>query len=181
MRASDSSSPVLILPGRGNSDPQHWQSLWEAANPGFQRVIQDEWERVECTAWQQRVESAVAAAGSGTVLAAHSLGCLLAVHWAAHARGRIRGALLVGVPDPSRASFPPELVGFAPVPMQKLPFASIVVASTNDVYGSWEYSRACAAAWGSRLVTIGAAGHINTASGFGPWHEGFALLDELRG
>ncbi|MGH8142109.1 MAG: RBBP9/YdeN family alpha/beta hydrolase, partial [Steroidobacteraceae bacterium] len=80
MRASDSSSPVLILPGRGNSDPQHWQSLWETANPGFHRVIQDEWERVDCTAWQQRLESAVAAAGPGTVLAAHRLVLLLAVH-----------------------------------------------------------------------------------------------------
>ncbi len=174
-----SSAPVLILPGRGNSDPQHWQSRWESAHPNFHRVMQDEWERPVCAAWLQRLEAAVAASGAGTVLVAHSLGCLLAAHWAAGARGRVQAALLVGVPDPLRPAFPPELEGFAPVPMQPLPFASIVVASTNDPYGSWEHSRDCASAWSSRLVTIGAAGHINTASGFGEWKEGLALLESL--
>ena len=179
MTAAD--TPVLLLPGRGNSDAQHWQSLWEAAHPNFHRVLQDEWEHPDCAAWRQRLEAAVAARGPGTVLAAHSLGCLLAAHWAAQSRGRVKAALLAGVPDPSRPTFPPGLTGFAPVPMQPLPFASIVVASTNDPYGRWEHSRDCAAAWGSRLVTIGAAGHINTSSGFGPWTQGLALLEELIG
>jgi hypothetical protein len=174
-----SSVPVLILPGRGNSDPQHWQSRWEAAQPNFRRVIQDDWERPVCAAWRQRLEAAVAASDAGTVLVAHSLGCLAAAHWAAGSRGRVKAALLVGVPDPLRPTFPPELVGFAPVPMRPLPFASIVVASTDDPYGSWEHSRACASAWGSQLVTIGAAGHINTASGFGEWKEGLGLLESL--
>ena len=180
-----SSAPVLILPGRGNSDPQHWQSRWEATHPHFHRVIQDEWERPACSAWLQRLEVAVIASGPGTVLVAHSLGCLLAVHWAARADarslGHVKAALLVGVPDPLRPAFPPELVGFEPVPMQALPFASIVVASTTDPYGSWEHSRDCAAAWSSRLVTIGAAGHINTASGFGDWKQGFKLLESSMG
>jgi hypothetical protein len=174
-----SSVRVLVLPGRGNSDPQHWQSLWERAHPSFRRVTQDEWQRPVCAQWLPRLEAAVAAAGAGTVLVAHSLGCLLAAHWSAAARGRVRAALLVGVPDPLRPAFPSEVVGFTPVPMQPLPFVSIVVASTNDPYGSWEHSRDCSAAWGSRLVTIGAAGHINTASGFGEWKEGLVLLESL--
>ncbi|MGZ7039032.1 MAG: alpha/beta hydrolase, partial [Thermoanaerobaculia bacterium] len=36
-----------------------------------------------------------------------------------------------------------------------------------------------AAAWGSRLVFIGDAGHINGASGYGPWPEGEAMLLEF--
>jgi len=30
-----SDTRVLILPGRGGSGPDHWQTHWEAANPGF--------------------------------------------------------------------------------------------------------------------------------------------------
>jgi predicted alpha/beta hydrolase family esterase len=37
-------APVQILPGLYNSGPQHWQSLWESANPDFVRVDQDVWD-----------------------------------------------------------------------------------------------------------------------------------------
>lgn len=39
----------------------------------------------------------------------------------------------------------------------------------------------CAQAWGSRVVRIGTAGHINAASQLGDWPEGFALLEPLTG
>jgi predicted alpha/beta hydrolase family esterase len=35
-------------------------------------------------------------------------------------------------------------------------------------------------AWGSEFMMIGEAGHINSASGFGDWPEGLALLNTLR-
>jgi hypothetical protein len=115
------------------------------------------------------------------VLVAHSLGCLLTVHWALETRLTAHAALLVGVPNPDRPSFPLEIRGFSPLPMRPLPFASIVVASSDDPYGSLEFARACAAAWGSRFVSVGAAGHINTASGYGEWPEGLQLLAQLTG
>jgi len=37
-----------------------------------------------------------------------------------------------------------------------------------------------AAAWGSQIVTLAAAGHINADSGLGDWPEGLALLDALK-
>jgi predicted alpha/beta hydrolase family esterase len=43
----------------------------------------------------------------------------------------------------------------------------VLVASANDEYATPERSRAFAAAWGSKLVEIGNAGHINGDSGFG--------------
>jgi len=171
--------PVLVLPGRGDSDAGHWQSLWQAAHANFHRVGQEHWDRPVRSPWQERLELAVAQFGERSVFAAHSLGCLLAVHWAAATRLAARGALLVGVPNPERPSFPPEISGFSPLPMRPLPFPSIVVASSDDPYGSVEFARDCARAWGSRLVAIGAAGHINTASGYGAWPEGLALLEEL--
>lgn len=142
---------------------------------------QAEWERPRRADWQPRLEAAVSAHGPQCVLVAHSLGCLLTVHWAAETRLTVRAALLVGVPNPERPSFPAEIIGFSPLPMRPLPFPSILVASSNDPYGSVEFARACARAWGSQLVDIGAAGHINSASGYGEWPEGLRLLAQLTG
>jgi len=63
--------------------------------------------------------------------------------------------------------------------MKPFPFPSIVVASTNDPYGSLEFAKSSATAWGSRFISIGAAGHINSQSGLGEWSEGFAILKQL--
>jgi len=37
-----------------------------------------------------------------------------------------------------------------------------------------------AKSWGSRLVNIGKAAHINAAGGLGEWNEGHRLLESLR-
>jgi predicted alpha/beta hydrolase family esterase len=169
---------ILSLPGFGGSGPTHWQSLWEARH-GLRRVHQRDWEHPVCLEWQTALESAVADAGDDTVLVAHSLACLLVAHWAASTRRHVKAALLVAVPDPSGPQFPAAAIGFSAVPMQALPFRSITVASTDDPYGSLAYSTRCASAWDSSLVCIGAAGHINAASGLGDWDEGMALLQLL--
>jgi hypothetical protein len=46
------------------------------------------------------------------------------------------------------------------------------VASSNDPHATLEHSADLAAAWGSKFVEAGAAGHINADSGHGPWPEG---------
>jgi hypothetical protein len=66
------------------------------------------------------------------------------------------------------------------MPMMRLPFPSIVVASTDDPFVSLDRATAFSTAWGSRLVVLERAGHINADSGHGPWPEGRRLLDELR-
>lgn len=73
---------VLILPGIGNSGPDHWQSLWEKANSSFVRVQQRNWDHPVCNEWLEALENAVARAGANTVLVAHSLACALVAHWA---------------------------------------------------------------------------------------------------
>ena len=74
----------------------------------------------------------------------------------------------------------PEVVrGFAPMPLQALPFPSIVVASEDDPYVSMARARQFAEAWGSRIENIGPAGHINAESGLGNWPDGLALLESL--
>jgi len=171
----------LILPGLYNSGPAHWQSRWEAAHAGWRRVNQDDWERPRCADWVARLEDAILATPDA-VLVAHSSSCALVAHWAGTGgSGRVRAALLVAPSDTEAASYPAGPTGFAPMPLARLPFPSVVVASTNDQYVTLERARTFADGWGSRLVTVGDAGHINGESGLGDWPEGLALLQELRG
>ena len=66
------------------------------------------------------------------------------------------------------------------MPLRRLPFPSVLVASTDDPYVTEERARTFAEAWGSRFVSAGDVGHINSQSGLGDWPAGFALLQELR-
>jgi len=93
---------------------------------------------------------------------------------------RVRGALLVAPSDPEGPSYPEGPTGFAPMPLQRLPFPSIVVASRDDQYVTIERAREYATAWGSELVDVGDAGHINSSSGLGSWPAGYGLLQRLR-
>jgi predicted alpha/beta hydrolase family esterase len=82
--------------------------------------------------------------------------------------------------DPEAAKFPSGTTGFAPMPLVRLPFPSVVVASSNDPFVTVSRAQTFATAWGSEFVMIGEAGHINGASGLGDWPEGLAFLRSLR-
>jgi predicted alpha/beta hydrolase family esterase len=68
---------------------------------------------------------------------------------------------------------------FAPLPLARLAFRSVVVASRNDPYVP--FNRACgfAEAWGAQLVDAGASGHINVDAGFGRWPAGEQLATQM--
>jgi predicted alpha/beta hydrolase family esterase len=172
---------VLTLAGLWNSGPQHWQTLWEQKYPAWQRAPHRDWNNPEREEWVAELDAAIAASDQGPpILVAHSLACALVAHWAASGSAlKIAGAFLVAPSDTEAASYPKEASGFAPMPMQKLTFPSIVVASSNDEYVTIERARQFAQAWGSKFVEIGAAGHINGASGFGAWPEGEQMLLEF--
>ncbi len=91
----------------------------------------------------------------------------------------LKGALLVAPVDVDRSDSPKQLKEFSPVPRDLLPFPTVLVASSNDHYLSLDRAREIARGWGSRLVDIGAAGHINGESGLGDWPEGKRLLRHL--
>jgi 2-haloalkanoic acid dehalogenase type II len=173
-------TPVLIIPGIGNSGPDHWQSLWEAADPSMVRIRAENWDRPVCASWVKAIDAQARSAGESLIVVAHSLGCLAFAHWAAQHRQKIGGALLVAVPNPSGPNFPQQAEGFAPLPLVKLPYKSILVCSQDDPYGGPEYAKLCADAWGSTVVDVGRAGHINAASDLGRWPAGFKLLNEVR-
>jgi uncharacterized protein len=174
-------TPVLVLPGLGNSGPQHWQTLWGLRHPKWQRVNLRDWDSPVCDDWVCALDVAVQACPSPPILVAHSLACLLVAHWTHRSALVPKGAFLVAVPDPGSPGFPPSARGFAPVPMQPHGFPSTVVASVNDPFGSSTFAQRCADAWGSRFIDIGEAGHINADSGHGEWEEGYALLQRFLG
>lgn len=176
MSASD--TRILILPGLHDSGPRHWQTLWEQRLPDAHRVIQHDWDTPRCKDWVATLERAVLDAPS-SVLVAHSLACSLVAYWAARTRLRtVRGALLVAPADTEAPGVPADVTGFAPMPVTRLPFASVVVASSNDPHVTLERARYFASAWGARFVDIGDAGHISDS--VGEWPEGLALLDDLQ-
>ncbi|NMG45412.1 alpha/beta hydrolase [Aromatoleum toluvorans] len=174
-------TPVFILPGLGGSGPAHWQSIWEASDSSLHRVVQRDWDHPDLKEWVATLQEHIAACEVAPILVAHSLACSLVAHWVnEHGKG-VKAALLVSPSDvESPEHTPPEVRGFSPVPLVRFPFPSTVVASTNDPRVALPRAEYFATSWGSRLVVIPEAGHINAESQLGEWPEGKALLWELR-
>lgn len=181
---------VLIVPGLRDHVPEHWQTLLQARLPNAVSMPPLQLERLSCAAQVQALEAALAQIAGRVILVAHSGGVITVAHWAqAHARPTrpIHGALLAAPPDfesPLPAGYPTQeqlaANGWLPVPRGRLPFPSLVAASDNDPLGRKERVLELAQAWGSRVVEVGAVGHLNPAAGYGPWPRAEELIRELR-
>jgi len=169
-------SSIVIVPGWRDSGPGHWQSLWAERFPDATRVLQDDWVSPTRAAWVGALTRLILAQPDPVIVVAHSLGCIATAHLPDEAVARISAALLVAPADPERRSV---LSDFAPVPYAKLPYRSIVVASTTDPFCPARLAGAYARAWGSEFVRMQNAGHINVESGHGEWPLGLALLQSL--
>jgi predicted alpha/beta hydrolase family esterase len=145
-------------------------------------VEQDNWVEPELEAWVGRIIETATQSTRPVVLVAHSLGVAAVAHVAQRIpKGFLSGAFLVAPADVDNATAWPETEGltldgsasgFAPLPTTPFPFPTMVIASSNDPYCSIERANALASAWGATLVEAGDSGHINSASGHGPWPEG---------
>ncbi|PZF23623.1 hypothetical protein DEJ05_14285 [Curtobacterium sp. MCLR17_045] len=190
--------PWVIVPGIWNSDPDHWQSVWEREQQDEhdqrgQRVQHDQHQqraavRIAPTSWSDpdpddwcaAISTAVASCPEPPVLIAHSLGVLAVADWlatTADAPALVAGAFLVAPPDPLGDTFPDEASGFVtprPVPpAQRVP--TRLVVSDDDPYCS-DRALVFADAMGADVVRVGALGHVNVASGVGDWPAGRELL-----
>ena len=180
MRTSD--VDILTVPGWSSSGPDHWQSRWERTLKTARRVEQDNWVEPEREAWVGRIIENVVQSSRPVVLVAHSLGVAAVAHVATRIpKGFLSGAFLVAPADVDNAANWPDTEGFkldgagsgfAPLPLSTLPFPSVLIASSNDPYCSVDRAKALAEGWGSTFVEAGDVGHINGASGHGPWPEG---------
>lgn len=180
-----SRADILLLPGLDGSPPRHWQSHWEQLSH-CRRVALGDWSQPRLHDWVPALDRAVRESARPVVLAAHSLGCLAAAWWASLCwvdafRDKVRGALLVAPPDVDALTAEPRIRDFRPLPRLRLPFRSVLVASRDDPYASYERSAQMAASWGSELVDAGEAGHLNAESGLYEWTQGLRLVARLSG
>ena len=148
--------------------------------PEASRVEMPDWDHPEPEGWIAALDVAVAACAEAPILVGHSLGCIALVHWALRQAAPIHGALLAAPADVERPGGLEALRSFGPIPQRSLPFPAILAASANDVFMTHDRAVTLARAWGVRRVDLGSVGHLNFASGHGPWNQGEGLLAELR-
>jgi predicted alpha/beta hydrolase family esterase len=168
---------VVIVYGYDGSGPDHWQRWLEdelrcralpVLFPELPQPAAPQKDR-----WVAALVETLGAQREPVTLVCHSLGCWAVDHvFAAHGVLGVRAALLVAPPSPFLLFEPVET--FFPPPRQRSAWAPIaartlLVGSDNDEFTSAEEFLEIARAIGVRCQIIPAAGHINPASGHGPW------------
>ncbi|MBN9735050.1 MULTISPECIES: alpha/beta hydrolase [unclassified Pseudonocardia] len=183
-------STVVIVPGLRDHVADHWQTLLadDLTRRGrpVRIVAPLQTDRLSRRARVAALDRTVHGITGPILLVAHSAGVVTTVHWARTGSRPVRGALLATPADlelPLPEGYPTtaelEAHGWNPLPRQRLPFPSIVAASTDDPLGRHRRITGMAETWGSRLDTLGAVGHLNPAAGFGPWPRAEQLIAEL--
>lgn len=177
---------VLIVPGLRDHVAEHWQTHLETRLSKVYTVAPLQTDKLNCAKRVQAIAEQLNKIDGPVILVAHSAGVLMTIHWAALHKNNIKGALLVTPPDLSQSwpeNYPtPEALrqeGWTPLPNKKLPFPSIVIASQNDPLASFAAVAEMAKNWGSQLLDLGEVGHMNPASGFGPWSQAEQLIQQL--
>ena len=179
---------TLIIPGYMGSEMTHWQSWIENQIPGSLRNHQ-EWDKPILSNWIGNICNFLEDSKYPVWVIAHSFGCLAAILAGLDYPDKMLGAMLVAPADPERFDLQGikrwHEIGASEsirgiLPTQPLPFPSLVVASSNDPWMQASKASLWANCWGSELVSLESAGHINTASGFGPWPEGLRLLNGFK-
>lgn len=181
-----SEATVLIVPGLRDHVAQHWQTLLAARLPRVVEVPPMGRDNLDCSARVEAIERAAQSVQGPLLIVAHSGGCVMLAHWAQRTRLAVMGALLATPPDFEQslpAGYPSleelRVGGWLPLPRAPLPFTSIVAASQNDPLASYTRIAELARDWNSRMVDLGEVGHLNPASGYGPWPRAETLIAEL--
>lgn len=169
-------SKTLIVPGLEGSPAPHWQHWWAATDPSALMVDLSDPARPSPAVWEAELASMILH-HPDCVLVGHSLGAVLIARMLARwPQLKVRAAMLVA-PAETRGS---DRIGhFGPIPETRFDIPTKVVASRNDPWMSFGRAAELTREWGSDLVDLGHAGHINVASGFGPWANGKFIRDSL--
>ncbi len=184
----DTHHTLVIVPGLRGHVEDHWQTRLAAKATDVVVVPSLGRDKRDLEGRVADLHQVISDASAPVTIVAHSAGVLTTLHWALRHDLPVRGALLATPPDLARP-LPPQYPGLAeleesgwlPVPRARLPFPSIVAASTNDELADFENVRSLARDWGSRFIDVGPVGHLNPASGFGDWPGAEALLHVLSG
>ncbi len=167
---------TLIVPGLDGSPAPHWQHWWAMTDPQALMVDLPETAQPNPDHWEIELAGAILR-HPDSILVGHSLGSILIARLLSRwPQLRVRAAVLVAPAE----TFGSDRIGqFGRIPEQALDIPTTVVASHDDPWMGFTRAAGLADAWGSRLIDLGRAGHINAAAGFGPWPGGKRLRDDL--
>lgn len=167
---------TLIVPGLDASPEPHWQHWLAATDPNSLMVDLSDAHRPQPALWEVELASAILQ-HPGAVLVGHSLGAVLIMklleQWP---HLNIAGVMLVA---PAETSGNDRISHFGPIPEVKIDHPATLVASRNDPWMEFSRAKSLAQSLGADLVDLGQAGHVNVASGYGPWPQVRGMRDAL--
>lgn len=178
MKARD--AEILIVTGPADEDGDIWTARWER-NIASARRVREADGAGKGPSPRHSLKQAVESATRPVVLVAHDVGVLAVAHAVSDLpEGRVKGAFLVGMPD---ADDPEQhsAQALGPIPRAPLPFPALLVASRTDPYCPYDKAEDIAYAWGAQIIDAGDAGHLDAASGRGPWPEGLMTFTRFLG
>ena len=179
---------TLMVPGCGGSGPEHWQTHWQRLDPRAEMVELGDWTGASLASLHERLDAAIRADSTPLVVVAHGLACGLLAYWALEGQHQVKSGypLVVGLMmvaptdlDVKEVRDLPAVASLSPMPLERLPLPTLVVASDDDPLLTLRRAAEFADGWGAALVEVGPLGHINHASNLGTWYRGRALLDSL--
>ena len=168
---------TVIVPGVGGSEHQHWQSWLQRQLVSSSRVEQKNWDRPVLSEWIEQFVNTVQ-------IVAHSFGCLTSVAALAEhpeLQLQVKKLILVAPANPARFGE----AGFARHSLTdykdyfhqlKINVPATLLISENDPWLDFFDALQLAKSWQLTPINLGQVGHINVASGFGPFPD---LLNHL--
>ncbi|MCO8098738.1 alpha/beta hydrolase [Acinetobacter indicus] len=170
---------TVIVPGVGGSEYGHWQSWLQRQLMSCSRVEQQDWNAPVLKTWVEQFRSTVAAIDAPLQIVAHSFGCLTTVAALAQypaLQRKVKNLVLVAPANPGRFGE----AGFARDSQHdyqdyfhqlQVQVPASMLISENDPWLNAEHALELAQSWQLEPVSLGHVGHINVASGFGPFPE----------
>ena len=178
--------PVLLLHGWQGSEPEHWQSwlatqLHEVDRELHYPQLPDP-DKPDLGAWLDALRGSLTALpGDGFDVVAHSLGAVLWLHHIAgpSAGDSPRAARVALIAPPSPHTAIAEIASFFPPPLdvdvvRHSAGGTVLVAGDDDPYTPEGINTAYAVPLKIATTVLPGGGHVNVASGYGPWP---AVLD----
>ena len=175
---------TVIVPGVGGSEHDHWQSWLQRQLKSCSRVQQQDWNKPVLHEWIEQFVKTVQSIQEPIQIVAHSFGCLTTVAALAQhpeLNQKIKNLVLVAPANPARFGD----AGFARDSQNdyqqyfhqlKLQVPTQMIISENDPWLNFQDALQLAKTWKIRPKNLGQVGHINVASGFGPFPEIYDFL-----
>lgn len=175
---------TVIVPGVAGSEAEHWQSWLAEQLPLCSWVEQNNWHLPILDDWVEQLRLSLNHIQGPIQIVAHSFGCLTtmaALEQHPQLRDNIQRVVLVAPANPTRFN----RHGFAQDQHSNYgaffhalePHVDThMLISENDPWLGFEDAQGLAAAWQIKPINLGAVGHVNVASGFGPFPQIFDYL-----